>query len=87
MMVDSIKNLVDAYYHGCGYKRGDGLIPREGVKTMWKYKNNEVVVLDTRVLSPHLYTVLGESETFVLPEDRFIKTEINGHNWKKVRQV
>ncbi len=90
-MRDPIKEILDAYKYGVGFKVNDVLTPRNEKYCPWKFTNNEVVVLQTRILSPERYEVLGEDaeweEGVHKPQSRFIKFEINGHDWRKVRSI
>lgn len=77
--------LLEDYKTGTGFKIKDVLEPRAGADIgAHEFKDNKVVVLSQSVLVPHEYTVLGERPGYVRPEERFIKTTINGHAWQKV---
>ena len=82
---ERMKNLLADYDHGCGYKRGDILRPRVGSGAgTFEVKDSMVVVLERNPLAPHQYLVLGERENPRSPSDRFIKFDVNGHDWEKV---
>ena len=79
------------YLTGVGYRRGDILVPRPGVMPFgsgasdrYETKGGRVTVLAQSVLAPHQYEVVGERVKYRTPSERFLKTEINGHDWMKV---
>jgi hypothetical protein len=87
-MFNPIKLLAD-YNEGCGYKKGDVLVLRAPDSSWCQPFDQEIidgkwVVLEQSCLAKHKYIVLGERIRFADPADRFLKTEINGHNYRKV---
>ena len=80
-----LKSLLSDYHAGCGYRKGQYLKPRQGAKVhTYEIKDSVVAVLDQCPLAPHQYTVIGERENPKTPSDRFVKFEINGHDWEPV---
>jgi hypothetical protein len=80
------KNLLSDYEYGVGFNRGDILEPRLGANPFPAREciNRTVVVLSQSTLAPHQYIIIAERPSPRSPSDRFLKTEINGHDWKKV---
>jgi hypothetical protein len=79
--------LIRDYEAGCEFRRGDKLAPRKrpGLEPRtYGVVGNAVVVLSQSALIPHEYTVIGEASSYTERSDRFVKFEINGHDWEKV---
>lgn len=77
--------LLASYKQGLGYKPGDILTPRpRAIPHAFGVIENKVVVLEQSTLAPHKYTVIGEKKDPRTPAARFVKFEIDGHEWQKV---
>jgi hypothetical protein len=84
-MFDRLKRLLRDYEDGCGYRKGDVLRPRPGATNhlMSEVVGDEVIVLRQSAAIPHQYDVIGERKSFREPSDRFIRFEINGHDFER----
>ena len=80
------KKLLRDYQYGVGFKHGDILKPRDGVRPFPSDDciDNTVVVLRQSALAPHQYYIVGERPNPRTPADRFLKAKINGHDWQKI---
>lgn len=80
--------LVREYRNGLGFKVNDVLRPKAGCDP-WRsvIKDDTVVVLEQCSLRPWMYDVIGEAVDPKSPADRFVKLEINGHEWERVGQA
>ena len=79
-----LQSLLDRYRDGVGLRPNDVLQPREGARPCAHgVIDSQVVVLKQSALAPHRYTVVGERENPRSPSERFVKFEIDGHDWEK----
>ena len=76
--------LLEEYEKGCGFKRGDVLTPISDKTYCFDVVSRIVTVLDQSPFAPFEYTVLGEAERYSVPSERFVKFNINGHDWRRV---
>jgi hypothetical protein len=81
----SLLDVLKDYKKGLGFRENDILTPRQGsIPHTYNVRDNQVIVLSQCVLAPHQYTVLGERIGYRAPEDRFVRFDINGHQWEKI---
>ena len=79
-------DLLKDYEYGCGFKRGEKLRARQGYRCPWadSIEDGVFVVLKQSALNPSRYTVIGERLSPRDPADRYLKTEISGHNYDRI---
>lgn len=78
------QSLLHEYEAGLGFRRGDVLVPKNGASPIsYDVVNDTVVVISHNTLAPHTYLVIGERVNARSPSDKFVKFEINGHDWQR----
>ncbi len=76
-------NLFDDYKNGVGFREGQKLRPRVGARpATYGVRDDFVYVIQQNPQAPHKYTVVGEAVSYKEPSRRFIKFEIDGHDWE-----
>lgn len=84
----NFKNFLKDYEAGLSYEKGDVVRVKngaEGITTDYAKEivDGKAVVLSQCPLCPNEYLCVGERRKYSSPSERFMKFEINGHDWER----